>query len=63
MNQATKIVELLTKKGKKGATNIDLNRIAFRYGARLHELRKEGYVIKTQHIKGSIWVFRLEKQI
>lgn len=61
MNQTEKIINLLEKRGKRGASNYELNKIAFRYSARLHELRKEGYKIKAQHIKDSLWKFELVK--
>jgi hypothetical protein len=53
--QTAKIIKLLKANGKD--TNRELNQICFRYGARLHELRKEGYVIKSNHIKDSLWEF------
>ena len=59
MNQREKILQLLEDRQEAGVTNIELNEIAFRYGARLAELRKEGYRIRSQHIKGAIWRFTL----
>ncbi|MGX1769292.1 hypothetical protein ACWIE7_13460 [Dietzia sp. NPDC055343] len=38
-------VKLLQK--KRSATNRQLNTFSFRYGARIHDLRGEGHVIKT----------------
>lgn len=40
-----RILKLLQK--QRSATNRQLNAITFRYGARIHDLRGEGYVIKT----------------
>jgi len=37
-------------------TNVDLNAICFRYGARIEELRKQGYDIQTGERKaGVVW--------
>lgn len=43
--QRAKILDLLKERGT--VTNVELNRIAFRYSARLFELRQEGHVITT----------------
>lgn len=59
MTQQEKILELL-EKHPKGVTNFDLNKIAFRYSARIKDLREQGYDISATHIKGSEWSFRLE---
>lgn len=32
------------------ATNRELNRISFRYGSCIHELRKEGWIIRTHQL-------------
>jgi hypothetical protein len=45
INQTQRILALLVK-GKE-VTNRQLNGIAFRYGARLKELRDKGYEIET----------------
>lgn len=54
-SQTSRILQLL--KQKKVVSNRDLNRICFRYGARLHELRNDGYLIVTQRTKGSSYNF------
>lgn len=46
-NQTARILRLL--KDRRFVTNIDLNKICFRYGARLHDLRKEGYQIQREY--------------
>jgi len=56
VTQADKILDLLESRNELGATNIELNRIAFRYGARLHELRKD-YRISTIYIKPGVFKF------
>ena len=53
--QTAKIIRLLKANGK--ATNKELNRICFRYGARIYDLRKKGHIIKSNHIKDSLWEF------
>ena len=45
--QRERILSLLRSRGSAGATNGELNAICFRYGARIFELRKAGYVIET----------------
>ena len=46
-----KILALLRERGPNGATNVELNRIGFRYGGRVHELRGMGYVIRTDRLE------------
>lgn len=55
-SQTHRILKLLKAKGS--ATNIELNRICFRYGARLLELRREGHDILTiQESRGKFRYF------
>ena len=56
-SQTAKILKRL-KQGE--ATNTELNRIAFRYSARIHDLRKEGHTIVAEHVKESLWRFVLK---
>lgn len=44
------------------ATNLELNGICFRYGARLQELRAEGYLITKAHAGGGVWRYTLVGQ-
>ena len=53
--QRFKILALLQTKGS--ATNIELNRICYRYSARLHELRQEGHQIATVGGKDRIFTY------
>ena len=46
-SQRDRILELLKAAGPRGVTNIILNEVAFRYGGRIHELRKVGWDIET----------------
>jgi helix-turn-helix protein len=47
-SQRERILSLLRSRGSSGATNLELNAICFRYGARIFELRKAGFDIKTR---------------
>lgn len=47
MSQAKAILRLLDEAGERGVTNFTLNPVAYRYAARIHELRLAGYNIKT----------------
>jgi hypothetical protein len=44
-------------------TSVDLNAIAFRYSARIHELRKVGHHIVTEPTAFGVAVYRLEETI
>lgn len=54
-SQAQRILELLKAKGS--ATNRELNRVAFRYSARVKNLRDEGYQIVTVREKDGLYRF------
>ena len=44
------------------ASNVELNEICFRYGARIHELQKfHGYKISKKHSHDGVWVYTLEE--
>jgi len=45
--QRERILSFLRSRGAAGATNAELNAIAFRYGGRIHELRRMGHQIDT----------------
>ena len=55
LSQTARILKLL--KSKWRATNVELNRICFRYGARIWELRREGHVIVTNRIETGLFEF------
>lgn len=47
---------------KQGATNRELNAIAFRYGARLKELRDQGHSIVTEKVNNDgLYLYKLIK--
>lgn len=48
MTKMAKILKLL--KTNKRVTNHELNKICFRYGGRIHDLRREGHIIKTNRL-------------
>lgn len=54
-SQAARILKLLQQ--KRSVTNTELNGIAFRYGARIFDLRKQGYKIISSQVKKGVWVF------
>lgn len=62
MTQTERIYKLLKKRPKSGVTNYELNKIAFRYAARIHEMRKDGLPISIIHVKDSLWIYKLEKE-
>lgn len=62
LTQAEQILLRLQEAGEDGVSNYELNKIAFRYAARIHELRKDGHPIVRQHIKGSQWRYYLDEQ-
>lgn len=55
VTQTGRILRLLKERG--AVTNVELNKISFRYSARIAELRQEGHVIKSNHLGGSLWSF------
>lgn len=60
-SQKEKIYNLLSQAGNVGVSNYDLNNICFRYGARIQELRQEGYNIESKKVVGSMWKFILKE--
>jgi len=50
LTHEAKILKELRKLGEFGATSKQLNRICFRYGARLHEMRRDGHNIESFRI-------------
>jgi hypothetical protein len=52
--------EILKRLRQGPATNAELNRICYRYSARIHDLRQSGYRISGKRIEGGLWLFRLD---
>jgi hypothetical protein len=51
MSQSDKIIELLLDRFPRYITNFEANNICFRYGGRIHELRKKGWQIENVQSK------------
>lgn len=56
VNQGTRILRRL-KQGR--VSNIELNRMCFRYSARIYELREAGYSIQRQYVRHGVWEYWL----
>jgi hypothetical protein len=61
-SQRDQILRLLRERGPSGVTNVELNGICFRYGARLWELRREGHSIRTENRGSGVFAFVLDAQ-
>jgi hypothetical protein len=57
--QKDRILNLLIERGELGVLNVELNDIAYRYSARIADIRQDGYRIRTNHIKNATWRFTL----
>ncbi|MDQ0825375.1 hypothetical protein QFZ60_001548 [Arthrobacter sp. B2I5] len=55
LSHTARILKVLKTEGQ--ATNHQLNKICFRYGARIHELRAEGHDILSVKEKDGLWRF------
>lgn len=58
----TQAERILATLEQGSATSIDLNKICYRYSARLYDLRKQGYVIKDRRLKQGVWEYSLVKE-
>ena len=58
-SQRDEILSFLEARGPDGATNAELNEIGFRYGARLWELRRMGWRIRTESLGDGLYKFTL----
>ena len=58
-NNRDKVLRFLQERGRQGATNAELNAICFRYGARIYDLRREGYSIVTTAGEAGLFRFVL----
>lgn len=47
---------------KRFVTNIDLNKICYRYSARIHELRNDGWNIQRSYEKPSVYRYWLVEE-
>lgn len=55
--QATRILRLLRR--ERFVTNAELNKICFRYSARIHELRDDGWNIQREYWKPGVYRYWL----
>lgn len=62
LSQTERIVRLLKRRGNFGASNRELNSICFRYAARIHELRHDGYVIDCERDKAGLFRYILKRE-
>jgi hypothetical protein len=56
--QRSQIFNALRKARSQGCTNVELNKICFRYGGRIHELRNDGHKIITKK-EGELYRYTL----
>lgn len=42
------------------ATNVDLDRIAQRFGARLYDLKKAGHIWTKKRVRPGVWLYTLK---
>jgi len=52
--QRDKIIATLRRAGDSGVTNVELNKIALRYSARIQELYVRGYKIHSEELDGGV---------
>lgn len=52
--QRDKIIATLKRAGDSGVTNVELNKIALRYNARIQELYVRGYKIHSEDLDGGV---------
>ena len=58
MDKTTKTARVLKLlQSKPAVTNQELNRICFRYGSIIYDLRKEGHVIKTNCLNNNTGLY------
>lgn len=56
------MLTLLRNRGATGVTNFELNEVCLRYGARLFELRRGGFVIETRRASETEFRFVLTSE-
>lgn len=57
--QQAKLIQVMAAAGYKGAHMRELNAVCFRYGGRLQELRRKGFVIDTVQLGVGEFKYRL----
>jgi hypothetical protein len=61
-NVRAKILDSLRKAGSHGLTNVQLSKIAVRYGGSLGELYKRGYIINKEHVGDGVYNYTLVEE-
>lgn len=56
--RSAKVLVLEALQRHRTRTNLQLNEICFRYGARIHELRKEGHGIERYALRRGVYEYR-----
>lgn len=57
--QRNAVLSALKQAKSHGCTNTELNKLCFRYGARIYELRAQGYRIETAQIGVGLYRYTL----
>ncbi len=57
-----KILKLLKAKAKGKVSNLELRKVAWRYPARVLDLKHEGHLIRSVHDKGPLWFYIYDGQ-
>jgi hypothetical protein len=60
LSQRDHILRLLRERGPAGISNFELNKVCLRFGARIFELRRLGFSIRTKNTGGGRFLFVLE---
>lgn len=65
MSQKEVILKALQDARANGVSNVQFNNDMhiFRYGARIAELREQGHIIRSVHVKKGLWKFYLEDDV
>lgn len=58
MSRQTDLILKMLEENKY-VTNLEMNPVAYRYSARIAELREAGHLIEKEYIKPGVWAYRL----
>lgn len=61
-SQRVKIIAALRQAGESGVTNVELNKIALRYNARIQELYVRGYKMHIEDLDGGVTRYILNSE-
>lgn len=62
LTKEERVLRLLKRRGRFGASNRELNSICFRYTARIYDLRKDGHTIRTMRDSAGLFRYILEDE-